>query len=130
MTRTPNHPTPSARPLGTCLEQVLGHRHLDELCCLGVPIFDHAIAPLDQVVHVLEELIPGHDTRGGVRRHEAWALGALWVGADLLAHVLADACELVLKLSTVLHVLAGACRCVVLDLDELGGLCVPALDLT
>merc|ERR1740125_18794 len=126
MTRTPNHPIPSASPLGTCLEQVLGHRHLDELCCLGVPILDHALAPLDQVVHVLEELIPGHDTRRGVRGHEAWALGALWVRADLLAHVLADACEPVLDRGTVLEVVSQARA--FLGLDELGGLALPALD--
>merc|ERR1740125_17095 len=120
MTRTPNHPIPSASPLGTCLEQVLGHRHLDELCCLGVPILDHALAPLDQVVHVLEELIPGHDTRGGVWGHEAWALGALWVRADLLAHVLADACELVLDSHTVGHVVCHTGLGILLQ--ELGGL--------
>ena len=44
-----------------------------------------------------QELLPSHDAWSGVWRNEGWALAALRVRADLLAHVLADAGELVLQ---------------------------------
>jgi len=84
---------------GTVLEVVRQARALlglDEFGGLAPPALDLTLAPLNQVVHVLKELIPSHDARSRVRGDESWALGALWVCSDLLAHVLADACELVL----------------------------------
>ena len=54
--------------------------HLDQGVLL--PALDLAGAPLDKVVHVLKELIPGHHTRRGIRGHEALALGALRVRAS------------------------------------------------
>merc|ERR1719231_291956 len=93
--------------------------------CLLAPCFQLVLAPVRQVVHVREQLIPGHHTRGGIRRHEARACCTLRVCANLLAHVLTEACELVLQLCTVLQVLRcasllflgvlhvehGRCRC-------------------
>merc|ERR1740121_2675421 len=99
---------------------------------LGLPALDGFLAPLHEVVHVLQELLPRHDSRRGVRRDEVGALSALGVGADLLAHLLADGRELVLKLRTVLEVLSGA-RCLAVSylsgtLLEDGCLGLPALD--
>merc|ERR1740121_1784858 len=99
---------------------------------LGLPALDGLLAPFHEVVHVLQELLPRHDARRGVRRDEVRALGALGVGADLLAHLLADGRELVLKLHTVLEILSGARAGVNADsmigLLEDGGLRLPALD--
>mmetsp|Transcript_133191 Transcript_133191/g.426067 ORF Transcript_133191/g.426067 Transcript_133191/m.426067 type:complete len:249 (+) Transcript_133191:190-936(+) len=65
------------------------------------PDLQLVLAPTYQVVHVLQQLIPSHHAWCLVRLHEVRALSALGVGADLLAHVLADARKLVLKLGTV-----------------------------
>jgi len=77
------------------------------------------MAPIRQVVHVLQKLFPGHHARGRVGGHEVWAARALRVGAHLLAHVLADARELVLHLGAVLQVLRGARLAVLGDLEVL-----------
>merc|ERR1740121_2753418 len=99
---------------------------------LGLPALDGLLAPLHEVVHVLQELLPRHDARRGVRRDEVGALGALGVCTDLLAHLLADGRELVLKLRTVLEVLGGTRFFAVSYLNgtllEDGSLGLPALD--
>merc|ERR1740121_3585293 len=99
---------------------------------LGLPALDGLLAPFHEVVHVLQELLPRHDARRGVRRDEVGALGALGVCTDLLAHLLADGRELVLKLRTVLEVLRNACLLAMCHLNgtllEDGGLLLPALD--
>jgi len=77
------------------------------------------MAPIRQVVHVLQKLFPGHHAWGRVGGDEVWAARALWVGAHLLAHVLADARELVLHLGAVLQVLCGARLAVLGDLEIL-----------
>merc|ERR1719235_441279 len=73
-----------------------------------LPSLDHVVAPIRQVVHVLQKLVPGHHARCRVGGHEVWAARALRVGAHLLAHVLADARELVLHLGAVLALLSWA----------------------
>jgi len=82
----------------------LGVVCLEELGCLGMPAFDLALAPLHQIVHVLKELIPCHDTWSRIRSHKTRALRTLWVGTHLFAHVLADASHLVLHCQSVLEV--------------------------
>merc|ERR1719261_1633454 len=72
------------------------------------PCLELLMAPVREVVHVLKELLPGHDPWRGVGGHEVWATAALRVGADLLAHVLADRSELVLELRAAPQVLRGA----------------------
>jgi len=98
-----------------------------------VPSLDLVLAPADQVVHVLQQLVPGHDARRGVGLHELGALGALGVGADLLAHVLADAGQLVLHLHTPHDVedFGRHDRALLVALVRLQsrGLLVPSLDL-
>merc|ERR1719316_733016 len=76
--------------------------------CLLAPRLQLVLAPVRQVVHVCEQLIPGHHTWGGIRRHEAWACRTLRVCTNLLAHVLTEACELILQLCAVLQVLRCA----------------------
>merc|ERR1740121_3074338 len=51
-------------------------------------------APFTQVVHVLQELRPGHHAGSRVWSHEARARPALGIGTHLLAHVLANAGKL------------------------------------
>merc|ERR1740117_1459794 len=81
--------------------------------CSG-PVLQQAAAPLAQVVHVLIELWPGHHTWGRIWCHVVGAL-ALRSGADLLAHVLAKACKLVLQLNAMLDVFAEAGLVAVLE---------------
>merc|ERR1719183_159190 len=116
--------------LGTAGE-VLGHAGLlgglglQGGCLLG-PRLDLTVAPLGEVVHVRQELLPGHDAWSGVWGDEGWALAALRVGADLLAHVLAHAGKLVLHLRAALLVVLQARGALHL---KGGGLLGPRLDL-
>merc|ERR1719468_139108 len=80
-----------------------------ELRRLSMPVLDLVLAPCDEVVHVLEQLLPGHHSWSVVWLHEIRALVALGVSADLLAHVLANLREFVLKTSTNLGLLGRAC---------------------
>merc|ERR1719370_1266083 len=80
---------------------------LDGRGCLP-PVLERVLAPRHQVVHVLEQLVPGHHAWRAVWLHELRALRALRVGAHLLAHVLADARELVLQLRAMRQVLRAA----------------------
>merc|ERR1719229_1384407 len=88
--------------------RALGALHLERRRLL-VPTLDGVLAPSHQVVHVLQQLVPRHDTRRAVRLDEIRALRALRVGADLLAHVLTHASQLVLKLNAMLKVSLRAC---------------------
>merc|ERR1719389_1262012 len=116
---------------------MLGGVHAQRLACPLAPRLELTMAPLGEVVHVLEELVPGHDTWSGIWRHEARAR-ALGVGTDLLAHVLASTGELVLDLRTALLLLCNAslllalCQRHVLNtlLDQGLGRCSPGLELT
>jgi len=78
-------------------------RLLDE-ASLRVPALELILAPIDQVVHVLEQLRPSHDAWGGVWRGEALALRALGIRTNLLAHLLTDASELGLDLHAIAHI--------------------------
>jgi len=62
------------------------------------------MAPIREVVHVLQELLPSHHPWRGIRWHKACALGAVRVLANLLAHLLAQARKLVLNLGTTLEI--------------------------
>merc|ERR1719414_1081283 len=56
------------------------------------------VAPRGQVTHVLEKLVPGQLSRSLVSGvHVVWAGAVFWVGAHLLAHVDANASDLVLE---------------------------------
>merc|ERR1719375_401068 len=88
------------------------------------------MTPLGEVVHVLEELIPSHHARGGIRGNKVWA-SAFGEGTDLLAHVHAHASNLVLHLGTLLLIDIDASLLTLLVLDlELGGLLTPVLELS
>merc|ERR1719272_168230 len=93
--------------------QTTAHVKTEALCATsltrgGCPTLQLACTPLAQVVHVLEELWPGHDAWCRIRGDKVWA-SALGVRADLFAHVLAESGQLVLKLHAVLEVLGEAC---------------------
>merc|ERR1712232_446436 len=83
---------------------LLARLHLHKSTGLRMPALDGVCTPVDQIVHVLQELIPGHDTRSGIRWGEAGAR-TLGVGANLLAHVLADSCKPVLDRGTMMKIL-------------------------
>merc|ERR1719198_1450012 len=68
------------------------------------PRLQLVFAPVCQVVHVCEQLVPCHHTWSRIRGDEAWASCTLRVCADLLAHVLAQARKLVLHTNAVLQV--------------------------
>jgi len=112
--------------------RIEGHRLLERRGPL-LPALDHVVAPVREVVHVLQELIPSHHAWRRVGLDEVGAVGALRVSANLLAHVLTGAREHVLQLSAVLEVLRGA-RLAVLRVEgrsllELRGLLAPPLEL-
>merc|ERR1719401_3112213 len=67
-------------------------------CCLR-PCLQLTMAPLRQIVHVLQELRPSHHTWCRIWRHEVRA-SALRECANFFAHVYADPSELVLYLHT------------------------------
>merc|ERR1719213_968681 len=69
---------------------------------LRMPALDLIPPPFGEVVHVGEELVPGHHARGRVRGHKVRAPGAGGIGSHLLAHLLAEPRELVLQLDTML----------------------------
>jgi len=75
--------------------RIEGHRLLERRGPL-LPPLNHVVAPVREVVHVLQKLIPSHHAWRRVRSHEVGATRALRVSAHLLTHVLADASELVL----------------------------------
>merc|ERR1719384_3036768 len=107
--------------------------------CLLAPALQLVAAPSHEIVHVLEQLAPGHHTWGRVWLDEVWALRTLWVGIDLLTHVLADRRHLVLKHRAKLQILRHACLLVcrlpkhrqdhVLALLQCNRLIAPALQL-
>jgi len=66
-----------------------GVKHPDTSAQVHAMILQEARAPLAQVVHVLQKLWPSHHPRGSIWLNEVGAL-TLWVGADLLAHILHD----------------------------------------
>merc|ERR1719453_2461942 len=86
------------------MESSVSNRSVSGLLC---PRLQGLMAPVDQVVHVLEQLWPGHHVWCGVWRDEVWA-SALRVSTSLLAHVLACAGELVLQLSADGEILSNA----------------------
>merc|ERR1719499_1693101 len=76
---------------------------------LLVPALELILAPIDQVVHVLEQLCPCHDAWGGIWRDEIFALRAVGICTDLLAHLFADASKLGLELHAMLQVYFRFC---------------------
>jgi len=98
--------------------RIEGHRLLERRGPL-LPALDHVVAPVREVVHVLQELIPSHHAWRRVGLDEVGAVGALRVSAHLLTHVLAGAREHVLQLGAVLEVLRGARLAVLGDLRTL-----------
>merc|ERR1719379_1896086 len=67
---------------------------------LLAPCLELVLPPGGEVVHVREQLFPGHDAGSRIWGHEGWACCALGIRANLLAHVLAQVCKLVLYLGT------------------------------
>merc|ERR1719380_363974 len=105
------------------------------------PRLQLTMAPLRQVVHVLEKLWPSHHAWGRVRGHEVGA-GTFWVRTHFLAHVHANTGQLVLHLHAVTEVLSEASFFVLRTLPmntgerylgtllQLGCLLRPCLELT
>merc|ERR1719265_1648743 len=97
----------------------------------ALPRLQLTMAPFGEVVHMLQELWPGHDTRGGIWCNKVWA-GAFREGANLLAHVDANTSQLVLQLHTALevHIKARASILCLLNVElDLRCLLTPVLDL-
>merc|ERR1719454_1212185 len=76
--------------------------------CLRPPSLELTVAPFRQVVHVLKQFRPSHDTWCCVWSHKVRA-SAFWESSNLLAHVDANTSKLVLKLRSMLQVLSHAC---------------------
>merc|ERR1740130_464516 len=106
---------------------LLGLCALDERCLL-CPTLQLTMSPLRQVIHMLEQLWPSHDTWCGIWGDEIRA-SAFWECSDLLAHVNADTGKLVLELRTMLEVLRKASLLGLRTLDE-RCLLSPTLQLT
>jgi len=101
-----------------------------QLGSLAIPSLELAMTPLGQVVHVLEQFWPSHDTRRGVWSNKVWA-SALREGADLFAHVDAHSGKLILHMHAVLQVLNKASLFALGALNlQLGCLLCPSLELT
>jgi len=106
----------------------LARFHLHKSGRLRVPAFDCFTTPLNQVVHVVKQLIPSRHTRRGIWGHESWAC-ALGIGTHFFAHVFTDSCELVLEGSTVLLRLLLARHALQILLNQCACLFGPGLDL-
>jgi len=68
------------------------------------PGFELIMPPVNKVVHVLKELFPSHHSWSWIWWDESCALGAVWISADLFAHILTHIGELALHLGTILEV--------------------------
>merc|ERR1719454_2259994 len=66
--------------------------------CHAPPTFDGRMSVARNVVHVLEQFVPGHDTWSLVSSVRVARAGALfWICTQLFAHINTDICKLVLE---------------------------------
>jgi len=71
---------------------------LNESLRTGAPGFELIMAPGRKIVHMLQELLPRHDSRSRIGSRKVWASTTHWVCSKLLTHILTETCQLVLHL--------------------------------